>query len=103
MFLFPATPVSARKASLPVHVLAGVYLFFIVLLEACLGILEKLTFLTDAGTITRRGVDTLLGNFTAIFILLWGGSVIYILVYTEKSDTHSVSKHQVQDIPVAEA
>lgn len=103
LFLFPTTPISAKKAALPVHVLAGVYLFLMVILICCLGIIEKLTFLTDAGTITRRGADTLVGNFTAISILVWAGFVIYIVIYTEKPEANDVGGSKVQDLPVTQA
>eukprot|EP00271_Cylindrocystis_brebissonii_P009117 TRINITY_DN23772_c0_g1_i1.p1 TRINITY_DN23772_c0_g1~~TRINITY_DN23772_c0_g1_i1.p1 ORF type:complete len:262 (+),score=12.81 TRINITY_DN23772_c0_g1_i1:242-1027(+) len=84
LYLVPATPVETRKAAMPIHVFVGLSLFFFVLLLSCLGILEKLTFLTDAGTITRRGTDTLLGNFLAITILIWGAHVFYTVLYTSR-------------------
>eukprot|EP00271_Cylindrocystis_brebissonii_P001666 TRINITY_DN11947_c0_g1_i1.p1 TRINITY_DN11947_c0_g1~~TRINITY_DN11947_c0_g1_i1.p1 ORF type:complete len:255 (+),score=12.69 TRINITY_DN11947_c0_g1_i1:325-1089(+) len=84
MFLLPGRDIDVKRATLPVHALVGVCLFALVLVVACLGILEKLTFLTDAGTITRRGIDTLLGNFIGICILLYGLKVIYTVVFTAR-------------------
>ncbi|XP_050224140.1 transmembrane ascorbate ferrireductase 1 [Mercurialis annua] len=75
VFFFPGASAGVRSASLPWHVLFGVFVYILAVANAALGFLEKLTFLENGG-IAKYGSEALLVNFTAIVAILYGALVI---------------------------
>lgn len=75
VFFYPAGTVSLRSASLPWHVLFGLLLYVLVVANAALGFLEKLTFL-ESGGLAKYGAEALMVNFTAIITILYGVFVV---------------------------
>ena len=75
VFFYPGGTLGLRSASLPWHVLFGLLVYVLVVGNAELGFLEKLTFLESSG-LAKYGAEALLVNFTAIVTILYGVFVV---------------------------
>ncbi|KAK0596909.1 hypothetical protein LWI29_020038 [Acer saccharum] len=75
IFFYPGGPTEIRSASLPWHVLFGVFVYVLAVANAALGFLEKLTFLETSG-VAKYGSEALLVNFTAVLTIFYGAFVI---------------------------
>ncbi|KAL6320748.1 hypothetical protein AAG906_008748 [Vitis piasezkii] len=75
IFFYPGGTLGLRSASLPWHVLFGLLVYVLVVGNAELGFLEKLTFLESSG-LAKYGAEALLVNFTAIVTILYGVFVV---------------------------
>ncbi|CAK9169925.1 unnamed protein product [Ilex paraguariensis] len=69
-FLFPGAEWSTRARLAPWHVFFGIVIFFMAILSAETGLVEKFIFLK-----LQRGQEALIVNFTGLLILLFGISV----------------------------
>ncbi|CAL1371246.1 unnamed protein product [Linum trigynum] len=75
IFFYPGGSSTLRSASLPWHVLLGLFAFVLAVGTAAIGFLEKLTFLQNSG-LAKYGSEALLVNFTAVVTILYGAFVI---------------------------
>lgn len=71
VFFYPGGNSEIRRDSLPWHVLLGMLIYVMAVGNACLGFLEKLTFLEVNG-LAKYGSEAFLVNFTAIATVLYG-------------------------------
>ncbi|KAK6936860.1 Cytochrome b561/ferric reductase transmembrane [Dillenia turbinata] len=71
VFFFPGGSATVRSESLPWHVLFGLFVYVLVVGNAALGFLEKLTFLENSG-LAKFSSEAILVNFTAIVAILYG-------------------------------
>ncbi|KAF3626017.1 Transmembrane ascorbate ferrireductase 1 [Capsicum annuum] len=89
VFFYPGGSSEIRRHSLPWHVLFGMFVYVAAVANACLGFLEKLTFLEVNG-LEKYGSEAFLVNFTAIATVLYGVFVfLTILSEAPTSDDHS--------------
>ncbi|CAI0546886.1 unnamed protein product [Linum tenue] len=75
IFFYPGGSSALRSASLPWHVLVGLFAFVLAVGTAAIGFLEKLTFLQNSG-LAKYGSEALLVNFTAVVTILYGAFVM---------------------------
>ncbi|KAJ8752816.1 hypothetical protein K2173_008551 [Erythroxylum novogranatense] len=75
IFFYPGGSPGLRSASLPWHVLFGLFVYILAVANASIGFLEKLTFLENSG-LAKYGPEALLVNFTAVVTILYGAFVI---------------------------
>ena len=68
-----------RSSSLPWHVLFGLVVYVLIVSNASLGYLEKMTFL-ESGGLAKYGAEALMVNFTAIVTILYGAFVVMIAI-----------------------
>ncbi|MCD7450346.1 hypothetical protein HAX54_005548 [Datura stramonium] len=91
VFFYPGGSSEIRRDSLPWHVLFGMFVYVMAVGNACLGFLEKLTFLESSG-LAKYGSEAFLVNFTAIATVLYGVFVfLTILSQAPTADDHSYS------------
>lgn len=91
VFFYPGGSSEIRRDSLPWHVLLGMFIYAMAVGNACLGFLEKLTFLEVNG-LAKYGSEAFLVNFTAIATVLYGVFVfLTILSQGPTADDHSYS------------
>lgn len=91
VFFYPGGSSEIRRDSLPWHVLLGMFIYVVAVGNACLGFLEKLTFLEVNG-LAKYGSEAFLVNFTAIATVLYGVFVfLTILSQGPTADDHSYS------------
>lgn len=89
VFFFPGGSAEIRRDSLPWHVLFGMFVYVMAVGNACLGFLEKLTFL-EANGLAKYGSEAFLINFTAIATVLYGVFVfLTILSQAPTADDHN--------------
>ncbi|CAN4087777.1 unnamed protein product [Withania somnifera] len=89
VFFYPGGSSEIRRDSLPWHVLFGMFVYVMAVGNACLGFLEKLTFLETNG-LAKYGSEAFLVNFTAIATVLYGAFVfLTILSQAPTADDHS--------------
>ncbi|CAK9170499.1 unnamed protein product [Ilex paraguariensis] len=69
-FLYPGTESSRKTKLAPWHVLFGIIIFFMAILTAETGLVEKFIFISQ-----KRSQEALIMNFTGLLILLFGISV----------------------------
>ena len=79
LFFYPGGNASLRSASLPWHVLFGLFVYVLAVGTATLGFLEKLTFLENSG-LAKFGAEAFLVNFTAIITVLFGFFVVLSVI-----------------------
>ncbi|XP_020594702.1 ascorbate-specific transmembrane electron transporter 2-like, partial [Phalaenopsis equestris] len=84
-FYYPGSAIRLRSASLPWHVLFGLFVYILAVATAELGFLEKLTFLQNGG-LAKYGSEAFLVNFTALVVILLGASVVISAVAPAKVD-----------------
>ncbi|OWM79530.1 hypothetical protein CDL15_Pgr022942 [Punica granatum] len=92
IFFYPGGSGPVKAASLPWHVVFGLFVYILAVATAILGFLEKLTFLESSG-LTKYGSEAFLVNFTAIVTILYGAFVV-ITVFARgppAEDDHSYS------------
>ncbi|KAJ0043869.1 hypothetical protein Pint_17437 [Pistacia integerrima] len=75
LFFYPGGTDALRSASLPWHVLFGLFVYVLAVATAAIGFLEKLTFLESSG-LAKYGSEALLVNFTAVLTIIYGAFVI---------------------------
>ncbi|VFQ77590.1 unnamed protein product [Cuscuta campestris] len=92
VFFYPGGTSNIRRESLPWHVLFGSFVYVLAVGNACLGFVEKLTFLESAG-LNKYGSEAFLVNFTAIATILYGAFVFLTVLssHTPPLDDHSYS------------
>lgn len=91
VFFYPGGSAEVRRDSLPWHVLFGMFVYVMAVGNACLGLLEKLTFLEVNG-LAKYGSEAFLVNFTAIATVLYGVFVfLTILSQAPTEDDYSYS------------
>ncbi|XP_007888137.1 plasma membrane ascorbate-dependent reductase CYBRD1 [Callorhinchus milii] len=88
VFLLPATPAWIRKFYLPIHVFAGLFIFGMVIVAAEMGITEKLIFTLRSKSNTTRSYsqsppEAILANTLGVFILIFGGCIMWIATHPE--------------------
>ncbi|OIT32335.1 PREDICTED: transmembrane ascorbate ferrireductase 1-like isoform X1 [Nicotiana attenuata] len=71
VFFYPGGSDAVRRDSLPWHVLFRMFVYVMAVGNACLGFLEKLTFLEVNG-LAKYGSEAFRVNFTAIATVLYG-------------------------------
>ncbi|KAM7274061.1 hypothetical protein ACFE04_028725 [Oxalis oulophora] len=76
IYIFPGVPISLKKASVPWHVIFGLFVYILAVLAAALGFLEDLTFL-EKHKLAKYGAEALLVNFTAVVTILYGAFVVF--------------------------
>ncbi|KAK7315031.1 hypothetical protein VNO77_33563 [Canavalia gladiata] len=76
MFFYPGGTTTLRSISAPWHVLFGLFVYLLAVGTACLGFLEKLTFLEIFSRLPKYGPEALLVNFTAIVTILFAAFVV---------------------------
>ena len=79
VFFFPGGSLGLRSSSLPWHVLFGLVVYVLIVSNASLGYLEKMTFL-ESGGLAKYGAEALMVNFTAIVTILYGAFVVMIAI-----------------------
>ncbi|CAH9069854.1 unnamed protein product [Cuscuta europaea] len=91
VFFYPGGKLSIRRESLPWHVLFGTFVYVLAVGNACLGFLEKLTFLENSG-LYKYGSEAILVNFTAIATIIYGAFVfLTVLSHAPPHDDRSYS------------
>lgn len=89
VFFFPGGTTRIRSGALPFHTLFGLFVYVLAVGTACLGFLEKLTFLESSG-LAKYGNEAFLVNFTAIVTILYGVFVVLTaLCQTPSEDDYS--------------
>lgn len=91
VFFYPGGSSEIRRESLPWHVLLGMFIYVTAVGNACLGFLEKLTFLEVNG-LAKYGSEAFLVNFTAIATVLYGVFVFLTILsqgHTADDDSYS--------------
>lgn len=88
IFLLPVTPAWIRGIYLPIHVFAGLFIFGMVIVAAEMGITEKLIFTLRSKSNTTRSYsqsppEAILANTLGVFILIFGGGVMWIATRPE--------------------
>ena len=78
-FFYPGAAPNIRKEALPWHVLAGIFVYSLMIITAQLGFLEKLTFL-ESGGLAKYCLEAVLVNSTALIVLLLGAFVVLVAV-----------------------
>lgn len=90
-FFFPGAAPTLRRDALPWHVFFGLLVYILALASAELGLLEKLTFLQNAG-LAKFGSEAFLVNFTALVVILLGVCVVISAIAPAHiEDPHSYS------------
>lgn len=79
IFFFPGAAPNLKRNALPWHVFFGLFVYILALANAELGLLEKITFLQSTG-LARHGPESFLVNFTALVVILLGGSVVMSVI-----------------------
>lgn len=79
IFFFPGGDPRLKQASVPWHVLFGLFVYVLAVGTALLGFLEDLTFLEKSG-LAKFSSQALLVNFTAVVTLFFGAFVVLSVV-----------------------
>ncbi|KAF5732351.1 transmembrane ascorbate ferrireductase 1 [Tripterygium wilfordii] len=91
VFFFPGGTNGLRRESLPWHVVFGLFVYLLVVANAAIGFLEKLTFLENSG-LAKYGTEAILVNFTAVGTILFGAFVVLsVLSQGQAEDEYSYS------------
>ncbi|GAA0178145.1 reductase [Lithospermum erythrorhizon] len=75
-FMYPKAEHSKRARFAPWHVLFGILIFFMAIISAITGLVEKFIFLN-----LGRSQEGLVVNFTGLLLLLFGVSVLLTLLF----------------------
>ncbi|XP_059292744.1 transmembrane ascorbate ferrireductase 1 [Lycium ferocissimum] len=86
VFFYPGGSAEIRRDSLPWHVLFGMFVYVMAVGNACLGFLEKLTFLEVSG-LAKYGSEAFLVNFIAIATVLYG-VFVFLTILSQAPSTH---------------
>ncbi|CAN4085923.1 unnamed protein product [Withania somnifera] len=91
VFFYPGGSSEIRRDSLPWHVLFGMFVYVMAVGNACLGFLEKITFVETNG-LAKYGSEAFLVNFTALSTVVYGVFVfLTILSQAPTADDHIYS------------